>query len=143
MGSKSRLNEPSCTWRPVTGGVQQACVLGPVGFHILINDTMSAFSSSLHQMAAPFSKWDSRSAIQRELDTLKELASRNVLKLNTDECHILLFGRSNPLQGHNWCSTGWEAALPRCTWGCQWVQAGHDAAVCAGSNCGQGLPGLY
>lgn len=67
--------------------MQQACVLGPVRFHILINDTMSALSS-LHQMAAPFSKWDSRSAIQKDLDTLKELASRNVLKFNMDECHI-------------------------------------------------------
>lgn len=91
------MKEPSYAWRPVTSGVQQACVLGPVGFHILTNDTMSALSSSLHQMAAPFSKRDGRSAIQKDLDTLKELASRNVLKFNMDECHILYFGRSNPL----------------------------------------------
>lgn len=91
------MNEPSYTWRPVTSGVQQACVLGPAQFHVLINDTVSALSSRLYQMGAPFSKWEGRSAIQKDLDTLKEWASRNLLKFNTDECLILLLGRSNPL----------------------------------------------
>jgi len=104
IGRQQRVavNGSVSEWSPVTSGVPQGSVLGPVLFVIFINDLPDVLRSWC-EMYADDTKVSTtvetdaaHQILQTDIDRLVEWADTWQLRFNASKCKVIHFGRNNP-----------------------------------------------
>jgi hypothetical protein len=86
-------------WTPVTSGVPQGSILGPLLFNIFLSDLPNIIVSKNSSYADDF-KVHSPSylstRLQMDLDNINDWSKENALELNPSKCVVMYFGHNNP-----------------------------------------------
>ncbi|KAF7251859.1 Mitogen-activated protein kinase-binding protein 1, partial [Varanus komodoensis] len=109
---KVTINGESSGWRPVTSGVPQGSVLGPILFNLFINDMEEGVNSLLIKFAddtktgAVATIEEQVLQIQKDLDRLWKWAGDNRMVFNVDKCKVLHLGHRSGCHKY-WLGEKW------------------------------------
>ena len=101
-------------WSPVTSGVPQGSVLGPLLFNIYISDLPNCIVSRNCSYADDLKLYSPAclsTTLQNDLQHIEAWSTENGLDLNPDKCSVIHFGYNNPSHQyyiHN-------KIIPKCT----------------------------
>lgn len=117
-GRKQRVVVRGCksSWVPVTSGVPQGSVLGPLLFLAFVNDLPEAVRCGIQLFAddaklyRPVSAPDDSRMLQMDLDNLAAWSSTWQLAFNVSKCKSLHFGRTNQHSAYTLNDTQLEQA---------------------------------
>lgn len=91
------------SWRPVTSGILQVLILGPILFDIFImnqddrTECVPSKSADDAKLGGGFDTTDGCSAIQRKLNRLGKWDNRKLMKFSKEKCKVPPLGRNNTM----------------------------------------------
>ena len=98
---KVSVDRQCSDWLPVSSGVLQGSVLGPILFLVFINDIDTDVISKLSKfaddakLAKVVNSAQDAEILQRDLSKLEEWAKEWLMSFNTAKCKVLHLGKNN------------------------------------------------
>ena len=117
------INGKSSCWKPVTSGVPQGSVLGPVLFIVYINDLDDGLCCKISKFADDtklghsVNTQESRLQLQHAIDKVTQWSDKWQMSFNLDKCKVMHLGHDN--QKHIYTMAGqrlkkYERVRPMC-----------------------------
>ena len=101
------VNQSYSNWAPVTSGVPQGSVLGPLLFLIHINDLDIGIVSKMSKFADDTKlcyrarNTDGKMELQEDINKLVEWANNWQMSFNVDKCSVMHIGHNNMQSNYN------------------------------------------